>query len=42
MTRLAGDATLRAQLRARGYLQARQFTWENAARQFWEVVDTLL
>ena len=41
MQRMAEDAQLRGQLRDRGYTQARQFTWENAARQFWQVVENL-
>ena len=38
---LAEDAQLRDQLRDRGYAQAQQFTWDNAARQFWQVLESL-
>lgn len=33
LERLLADATLRADLRARGLIRARKFTWANAARQ---------
>lgn len=41
MLRLEGDAPLRETLRERGYAQAQQFTWENAARQVLELLGEL-
>jgi glycosyltransferase involved in cell wall biosynthesis len=41
MQMLAGDEALRAQLRERGLEQARQFTWDNAAQQFLQVLETI-
>lgn len=41
MQTLAEDDRLRVQLGDRGVIQAQQFTWDNAARQFWQVVESL-
>ena len=38
MQRLAADAALQADLRARGLLQAEQFTWEKTARATWKIL----
>lgn len=41
MQTLAEDHRMRDRLRERGLVQAQKFTWENAARQFWEIVESL-
>jgi len=41
MARLADDEALRADLSARGRLQAARFTWERAAAQAWEALAAL-
>ena len=42
LQRLLADIDLRADLRARGLAQARQFTWENAARKTLIVYETVM
>jgi glycosyltransferase involved in cell wall biosynthesis len=37
--RLADDASLRTALRAKGLLQAQQFTWDRAAVETWQVLE---
>ena len=39
MQRLATDDSLRADLRERGYVQARRFTWESAAAQVLQIIE---
>ena len=39
LLRMAGDAKLREELRARGLARAAEFTWDRAARAVWEVVE---
>ena len=39
--RLAEDAALRADLAGRGYGRAKEFTWERAAAQTWDVYSEL-
>ncbi|MCZ7545273.1 MAG: glycosyltransferase [Anaerolineae bacterium] len=41
LRRVLGDATLRAQLRERGFTQARRFTWQRAAAQLRAVYRAL-
>ena len=41
MSRLVADAGLRQALAERGTLQAQRFSWAEAARQVWEVFDSL-
>lgn len=41
LRRVLGDATLRAQLRERGFAQARRFTWQRAAAQLRAVYRAL-
>jgi len=41
MCRLLQDANLRQQLVAQGFEQARQFTWDKAARQLLEMYETV-
>ncbi len=41
LSHLLADATLRADLRARGLIRARQFTWENAARRTLDVYQAI-
>ncbi|UCC62625.1 MAG: glycosyltransferase family 4 protein [Anaerolineae bacterium] len=42
MTRLLADESLRADLVARGYEQARRFSWERAARQVLGIIEGLI
>lgn len=41
MSRLVGDAGLRQTLAERGTVRAQRFSWAEAARQVWEVFDSL-
>ena len=41
MARLLTDESLRADLIARGYRQAQQFSWERAARQMMDVIEEI-
>lgn len=40
ITRVVGDADLRAALRAQGYEQITKFSWERAARETWRVLES--
>ena len=42
LTQLASDSALREELRVRGLIRAREFTWAKAAAQTWEVYRELL
>ncbi len=39
MQRALSDESLRADLRARGFAQAKKFSWERAARQLWQYLE---
>ena len=41
MSRIASDALLRADLKENGMLRARQFSWDENARQFIEIMSAL-
>ena len=42
MVRLLSDRELRRSLTQKGYARARQFSWQRAAAQLWEVFDSLV